>query len=366
MDAARDGLRVGEASGQAHGARYLSAMTGARLALVLASGLALVACSGRPPLAAPPADTPDWQASHGRDDPRAGRILDVARGAWIDEATLIDALATSEFVLLGERHDHPDHHALQARIVTALVARGRRPAVAFEMLDADDAPAIAAALADTNEDGAARAEALRSAVRWDESGWPDWALYAPVFEAALAAELPIVPANLAPAEVRALRRGGADALTPARRAELGLDEPLDPETFRALAEQIREAHCGHAPADAALGRMVDIQRAWNAQLALALVTAAGAGTGRSAGDHGAVLIAGAEHVRHDRGVPRRLAALAPDSRVTALAFVEIDPADPSAGPDRESPFDFVWLTPRLDLEDPCDKYREALEALRSR
>ncbi len=341
-------------------------MTGARLALVLASGLALVACSGRPPVAAPLADAPDWQALYGRDAPRTGRILDVARGEWIDEATLLDALETSEFVLLGERHDHPDHHALQARIVTALVARGRRPPVAFEMLDADDAPAVAAVSADTNGDVAARAEALRSAVRWDESGWPDWALYAPVFEAALAAELPIVPANLASAEVRALRRGGAEALTPGRRAELGLDEPPDPETFRALAEQIREAHCGHAPAGAALGRMVDIQRAWDAQLALALVTAAGARTSRSAGDHGAVLIAGAEHVRHDRGVPRSLARLAPDSGVATLAFVEIDPADPSAGPDRESPFDFVWLTPRLDLEDPCDEYRDALEKLHTR
>lgn len=364
-----DGVRVGEASGQAHGARYLSAMTGARVAFALASALALVSCSGRPPVTAPladaPADAPDWQAPHGRDDPRAGRILDVARGEWLDETALLDALATADFVLLGERHDHPDHHALQARIVTALVARGRRPAVAFEMLDADDAPAVAAVSADTNEDVAARAETLRSAVRWDESGWPDWALYAPVFEAALAAALPIVPANLAPAELRALRRGGADALTPARRAELGLEEPPDPDTFRALAEQIREAHCGHAP-DAALGRMVDIQRAWNAQLALALVTAAGARTSHDGGDRGAVLVAGAEHVRHDRGVPRRLTALAPDSRVAALAFVEIDPADPSAGPDREAPFDFVWLTPRLDLEDPCDEYREALEGLRSR
>jgi uncharacterized iron-regulated protein len=334
-------------------------MPGSRVALAIASALALLACSGHSPTAAPPAGFVGWTAPHGRDDPRVGRILDVAQGSWIDEAALLDALATADFVLLGERHDHPDHHVLQARIVRALVVRGRRPAVAFEMLDAEDAQALAAL--DTMADSTvpARAEALRRAVEWDQSGWPDWALYAPVFETALAAALPIVPANLARAELHAIRRGGAAALAPERRAELGLDEPPDPDEFRALADQIREAHCGHAP-DAALDRMVEVQRAWNAQLAGTLAAA-----GTSAGvARGAVLIAGSEHVRRDRGAPRRLTQLAPGARIAALGFLEIDPRDPDALPDASAPFDYLWLTPRVDLEDPCEKYRDALEKLR--
>ncbi len=330
-----------------------------RVALAVAVAVALLACSVRTPAPAPPASVIAWTAPHGRDDPRAGRILDVGRERWIDESTLLDALTRADFVLLGERHDHPDHHELQARILRALVARGRRPAVSFEMLDADDASAIEAVEAMADGDTAARAVALRQAVEWDQSGWPDWTLYAPVFEAALTAALPIVPANLARAELQAIRRGGAAGLAPERRAELGLDEPADPDEFRALAEQIREAHCGHAP-DAALERMVDVQRAWNAQLAASLAAAAtSAGVGR-----GAVLIAGSEHVRLDRGAPRRLAQLAPDARIATLGFVEIDPRDPDAVPDAATPFDYVWLTPRLDLEDPCDKYRDALEKLR--
>lgn len=326
-----------------------------RVALAVAAAVALLACSVRTPAPTPPAGVIAWTAPHGRDDPRVGRILDVARGSWVDEATLLDVLATADFVLLGERHDHPDHHGLQARILRALVARGRRPAVAFEMLDADDASAIEAVEAMADGDTATRAAALREAVAWDQSGWPDWALYAPVFEAALAEALPIVPANLARAELHAIGRGGAAALAPERRAQLGLDEPADPDEFRALAEQIREAHCGHAP-DAALERMVDVQRAWNAQLAASLAAAATSG--------GAVLIAGSEHVRRDRGAPRRLAQLAPDARIATLGFVEIDPRDTDALPDASAPFDFLWLTPRLDLEDPCEKYRDALEKLR--
>ncbi len=329
--------------------------------VALVSALMLVACADGLRVTGPAAGAAgaaDWQASHGREDPRAGRIFDVARAGWIEESALLDALARADFVLLGERHDHPDHHRLQARVVRELVTRGRRPAVAFEMLNADDASAVALVSANTQGDLAARAEALRQAVRWDESGWPDWALYAPVFEAALAAGLSIVPANLARVEASAIGRGGAEALTPARRAVLGLDEPLDPATFEALAEQIREAHCGYAP-EAALARMVDVQRAWNAQLAASLVAAAtGANT-----DGGAILIAGNEHVRRDRGAPRRLAELAPDARVATLGLIEIDPRDPGGLPDASAPFDYVWLTPRLDLEDPCDAYRDALEKL---
>lgn len=323
--------------------------------LVALAGIALaasLACARAGPTAA-------WQAPLGRDHPLAGRIRDVAAARWIDEQELFTALARADLVLIGERHDHPDHHLLQARIVEALVARGRRPAVAFEMLHADDAPAVAAAIAGPGNT-AARAAALRAAVAWDESGWPAWELYAPVFEAALAARLPIVPANLPRSEQHALRHGGRAALPAARRAALGLDAPADPDEHAALVEQIREAHCGHAP-EARLERMVDAQRAWNAELARALAAAA-----RAADGGGAVLIAGNEHVRRDRGAPRWLARFAPDARVAAVGLLEVDPAEPDATPGAAAPFDYVWLTPRLDLEDPCEKYREALERMGER
>lgn len=296
-----------------------------------------------------------WQAAHGRDHPLAGRIREVAAGRWIDEDALLDALAVADLVLVGERHDNPDHHALQARIVAGLVARGHRPAVAFEMLDAGDAPAIAGALATEGS-----AAALREAVAWDASGWPPFALYAPLFEAVLRARLPIVAANLPRSERHAIGHGGIAALPPARRAALGLEAPADPGERRALAEQIREVHCGHAP-EAMLERMVDVQRAWNAQLARALADAAAATP-----DGSALLVAGNEHVRRDRGTPRWLARFAPQVRVATVGLLELDPSDPATDPSAGAPFDYVWLTPRVDLADPCQKHRDTLEGLEGR
>lgn len=87
---------------------------------------------------------------------------------------------------------------------------------------------------------------------------------------------------------------------------------------------------------------------------------------------GAVLIAGAGHVRRDRGVPAHLARHAPGTGVASLAFLEVDatltaPAEYAASFDGGPlPFDFVWFTPRIDDVDPCAKYRQDLERLRHR
>jgi hypothetical protein len=31
-----------------------------------------------------------------------------------------------------------------------------------------------------------------------------------------------------------------------------------------------------------------------------------------------------------------------------------------------APFDYVWFTPRVDLVDPCERFREQLRQMRSR
>jgi uncharacterized iron-regulated protein len=129
-----------------------------------------------------------------------GRIWDVAAGQFIDCATLVERLRPGRFVLLGEKHDNPDHHRLQAWLLRELIASGRRPAVGFEMFTVDDAPAIARQLAAHPADAAG----LAGAVNWERRGWPAWAMYQPIAEVAMQATLPIIATNLAPATARAL------------------------------------------------------------------------------------------------------------------------------------------------------------------
>ena len=171
-------------------------LTLAAYLLVLAGCMAAPDETG-PETMEPPPTT--WISAHERDHPLAGRIWRPDEGAFTDAGSVVAALAGAEFVLIGEKHDNPDHHRLQAWLVSALIARGRRPALSFEMLASDQVPALDAYLADHPDD----AGGLGAAVGWDESGWPDWGDYAPIAQAALDAGLPVLAADLAKPKVRA-------------------------------------------------------------------------------------------------------------------------------------------------------------------
>jgi uncharacterized iron-regulated protein len=318
---------------------------------------------------------PEWRARHGREHSLVGRIYDVNDARFIDRDELMAKLAAAEFVLLGERHDHPDHHRLQAEIVGGLLERGRRPAVGFEVFDIDDGPAIERHLRDHPRD----ADGIAEVVQWNESGWSPWKFYRPIVRRAVAAELPVVAVNLSRAELRELGRAASDSelenSRPASEAtlaslreseagrkilELGLDRPIDPATNEAIADSIRATHCGHAP-EKRIPAMILAQRARDAQMAEVLVN--------PERPDGLVLIAGAGHVRLDRAVPYYLRLRLPEARVVSLSFLEV--RDGKATPAEYAevagtatlPFDVVWFTPRVSKEDPCETFRKALEKM---
>src|SRR5881397_2728484 len=255
----------------------------------------------------------EWESPAERAHPLVGRIWDVKAGTFIPEDTLVARLVASRFVLLGERHDNPDHHVLQAKLVRAMVVAGRRPAVGFEMLATDDAPAIVRYLARSPKDAAG----LGDAVNWTRSGWPEWRFYQPIAQIALDSGLTIVATNLSRAATDAVRRNGLPGLGPALTQQLRLDEVPSPETREAMARELRDAHCDQTPENV-LDRMVDVQWARDARMAASLA--------RAGGRDGAVLIAGVGHARNDRGVPAHLARHAPGTRAASVAFLEVDPA----------------------------------------
>src|SRR2546429_888569 len=295
----------------------------------------------------------EWESPVERAHPLVGRIWDVKAGAFIGEDALVARLVASRFVLLGERHDNADHHALQAKLVRAMVEAGRRPALGFEMLATDEAPAIARYLARSPKDAAG----LGDAVNWSRSGWPEWRLYQPIAQVALDASVPIVATNLSRAATDAVRRNGLPGLGPTLMSQLRLAEPT-PDTRLAMTRELRESHCGQIPEDV-IDRMADIQWARDARIAASLA--------RGGQRDGAVLIAGAGHVRTDRGVPLHLGRQIQDVAITSVAFVAGDAAAEEAGDCATRfgtdtlPFPYVWFTPKVDEADPCEKLKKSTE-----
>jgi uncharacterized iron-regulated protein len=289
-----------------------------------------------------------WTHNYGSDHPLSGRIVATDSQTMVDEATLMAAVAAADIVLLGENHGNEDHHRLQARIVDAMGVTVN--GVVFEMIDASQQETVVIHLQRNPGD----TRGLGPALAWSESGWPDWTLYEPIAAAAVAEDGLIVAGNLAPASVDELMTKGLSALDPELVERSGLADPLTPDLQGRLIATIDEAHCGFAPAEL-LPAMVGVQRARDALMAERLETFKGRGK--------SVLIAGAEHVRRDWGVPYYLARLAPEAKVVSIAFREVD--ERFVEPTADLPYDFVWFTPRRQPMgfDPCDAYRQQLQRL---
>ena len=300
-----------------------------------------------------------WVSPDERFHPLVGKIWAPREGRFVEERDVVAALASAEWVALGEVHDNPDHHLLQARLLREMLRAGHRPALGFEMIDADQQPAVDAALAAAPHDP----DAIGSAVRWDRSGWPPFRWYRPILDEALAAGLPVVAANLSRDQTKQIRAKGLEGVPERLRARLERDGPLPPEALAALRAEMAASHCGLLPPDK-LDPLVLVQRAKDAEMALRTEIA---GVRR-----GAVLICGAGHARNDRGVPASWAKDAPRTKVVAVGLFEVERGrtDPTwyqldEGAKGPVPFDFVVFTPRAKREDPCEGMRRHLEQLKA-
>jgi uncharacterized iron-regulated protein len=315
----------------------------------------MVACGGGAPVSTAHPASPtggasareiqaSWQSSFDRDHPLAGRIWDCRHRTYVDADAVWQRAEGARVVLLGEKHDNPDHHRLQAAALAAVVAGARRPAVAFEMFDNDRQ----AAIDQYRTRASAPASGLGEAAGW-AAGWPPFATYLPIFAVAFQDRLPIVAANLPQARAHAIVHAGVSALG-SDAARLGLDRPFPAALETSLEDELRASHCGALP-DAMLGPMAVAQHARDAQMARSLVD--------SDKGQGAVLIAGAGHVRLDRGVPYYLRQHDPTPSMLSVAFVEVvrGEDDPRAYAKvfgaADLPFDFVWFTPASSDADPC-------------
>ncbi|MEX2643761.1 MAG: ChaN family lipoprotein [Acetobacterales bacterium] len=283
--------------------------------------------------------------------PLNGRIWAPAEQRFLEPEQAVARADKARFVLLGETHDNPDHHRLQASFIRSIALTGRRPAVVWEMIPADKGLAVAGYWGLPGHD----ADGLGDILDWDESGWPEWSMYQPVARAALVARLPIAPGDLSGEARRLVARGGIPALGRVRAAELQLDEPLPDRLRKDLVARLEGSHCGMLRGPA-VERMVDVQRARDAALADALVRAAEAG---EPGD-GAILIAGGGHARKDYGVPWYLRQHGvKEEEMLAVRFVEVAPGDEAAsGYVEQGAFDLLWFTTPVDRGDPCEALRE--------
>jgi uncharacterized iron-regulated protein len=248
-----------------------------------------------------------------------------------DVEEVIAAARRADIVLLGEIHDNPEHHANQAAIVRAL----QPAALVFEMFPQASEDEINALRAE----GASRA-AIAAELDWQGSGWPDFAFYAEILEAAPKAR--VFGAGQPTADVhRAMVEGAASVFGP-DAGSYGLDKPLPPEDEAAREKALAAAHCDKLPAQTLPG-LVEAQRFRDAGLADAALWAR-----TMTADGQVVVITGSGHADKRHGVPVALAVAAPG--VSVFAVGQLEAQDP------DEDFDALLLAPSPPRDDPCAEF----------
>ena len=292
-----------------------------------------------------------WQSPLLRDHPLTGRILNASTLAPITRKALEERLRASDIAILGEVHDNPDHHRIQAQLLAAFAqGRPQPPAVVFEMIPADMQDRLDMILKLPEVD----ADMIFDAVRWDESGWPSRDLYRPLMEEVVRLRAPVIAAGLPRKDIRPVSRDGLDAaLSKEEQAAMQL-APLPPALMDALTREIVKSHCDMIPEDVAR-RMSAVQRLRDALLAKGVRE----GYRRQGG---AVLITGDGHARKDRAVPlylRRYGDVpAPfvvwqaEARKDAKAPADVLPEDAEPA----DLADVIIITPRAQRQDPCEQF----------
>ena len=133
----------------------------------------------------------DWQSRLNIEHELVGKIWSSKRQEFITVDEFTSSIEESRYLILGEKHDNPDHHLLQLSIINHLVSRGLLSLVAFEMMDTSSQNLLDE-MHLVNMDNQ---ESLKEYLKWDEEGW-NWSYYGPIIYSAYSSKVALAASNL--------------------------------------------------------------------------------------------------------------------------------------------------------------------------
>ncbi len=197
-------------------------------------------------------------------------------------------------VFVGEVHDHPVHHEIQARLVRALHDIHPGLAVGMEMFDHRYDPVLAQWAA-----GELEREDLIQKTHWYVrcAGWGfDFDLYAPIFEAIRDNHIRLVGLNVPGGISSKISKGGLENLLPEDRRLVAEEIDLSNTAHRAYVEETYNTNPHHMVVS--FDYFYEAQCAWEDTMAQSIV--------RKMGDDPMLVVIGNGHIIRKYGVPDRV------------------------------------------------------------
>lgn len=310
-------------------------------------------------------------SSQASEDPLLETIWNIESRKVVEQEELIEHFLGAEVIYLGEKHDNARQHEIQLQVLEALISKGKRPSIGFEFFTTGETSLLmdftqpSAPIMNMKPNDHNPESVLRQALGWDHRSNEEWSYYFKLIELARKNQLPTFATDIPWGLSSRITRVGVENLHPTELSLL-VDTGLNDSDYEELMlEEFTNAHCGYRNEEM-FRRMYQAWIARNDAMAQSIVNTLEANP-----QNPVVMIVGFGHLRHSMGIPERVAYLRPETKQINFAMMEIS-QEPSSlesylpefeinGRTFRQDFDYLWFTPRQEMEDPCKAFRKQSE-----
>lgn len=278
---------------------------------------------------------------------KEGEIVHVPTGIKVTQAQLLDMIADSRVIYVGETHDNVCAHQVQLEIIKGLAERfPGKVAVGMEAFQRRYQEAM-----DRWSRGELSEREFLKRSGWYSNWGMDYRYYRAILEYIREGRIPLLALNASAELVSEVRKHGLDGLSKDWRERLPDMDLSDPH-HRKLVQAFYQAH---PPTSArSFEPFYQVYVLWDETMA---ETATNYLTTSEGSDKRLVILAGGNHVRYGFGIPRRAFRRLP------VAYTVVLPMEVSIPEDKKdrlmdvtlpdiplAPADFYWMVAYEDLK----------------
>lgn len=307
-----------------------------------------------------------------RDDPLIGKIINTSISDVTDFETLVNDISAYDVIYLSEKHDNPDHHHIQQRIINRLVENGLKPILGFEFFSMEDTPDLLNFVDSGKVSHSKKVEDiiekdLRRKLGWDTQSDKMWQYYYDLLKIAKKDALQVAGIDLPTTLKKRITRKGLDKITPIEKEQIFSTQLSDTAYKSYMFSIFKAVHCGMGH-KRMQSKLYDTWVARNDTMAHSISRLYTHKKGPI------VIIIGGGHTEYGLGVIDRVNAIDNSIRQVNVALKEIhvNPSDLSeyllplelTGFKPVFPADFLWFTQRVSYKDPCVEFKKSLERMK--
>ncbi len=268
------------------------------------------------------------------------RVYDTKRKRFVDFETMLASLSRADVVFLGEQHNDPATHRLQAAVLEGVDRRRSGPVVlALEMFERDAQSLLNAYLAGT---------APESTFLAGSRPWPNYATdYRPLVEYARARNWPVIAGNVPRRLAQVVSRRGLaalDSIPESDRALIAADLSCPRDGYWRRFRETMGDMSGHGMQLTPEQLEATVWRVYEAQCVKDETM--GEAVAKAFAEHGTLVVHanGAFHSDYRLGTAERARRRMPGARIRVVSFVPVADLDSVDGRARRTLGDWVIFT----------------------